>query len=90
MNRRCAVANAGAPRTRAPPSVGQGRMNENAALDYVGVAPAGTAALLPPHPAAPARGESRRERMFANDCCSSIKLADGKILLNDQQASATL
>src|SRR3954465_15853504 len=52
----------------------------------VGVALAGTAALLCflilLHQPAVKAGENGT---FENDCCGTIKLADGKMLLNDQQ-----
>ena len=52
----------------------------------MGVALAGTAALLCflilPHQPAVKAGE---DGTFANDCCGTIKLADGKMLLNDSQ-----
>ena len=51
-----------------------------------GLALAGTAALLVflafRHQPAVKAGENGT---FANDCCGTIKLADGKMLLNDQQ-----
>ena len=54
--------------------------------NIVGVALAGTAAslcfLILLHQPAVKAGENGT---FANDCCGTIKLADGKMLLNDQQ-----
>ncbi len=38
--------------------------------------------LLVPHQPAVKAGENG---IFANDCCGTIKLTDGKMLLNDQQ-----
>jgi hypothetical protein len=52
----------------------------------VGMVGAGIAAslffLTLPHQPAVKAGE---DGTFANDCCGTIKLADGKMLLNDQQ-----
>ena len=52
----------------------------------VGIIGAGAVALLCflilPHRPAVKAGENGT---FANDCCGTIKLADGKMLLNDQQ-----